>query len=96
MHSIVDYSGDVVGERDRLFPVSQGELYLIFVRMQKLKIAESLNSESQGDPPPLQACALICEHQQHLLLHLAVAATLDPPAALRAAPTEVPSAPEAP
>ena len=49
MHSIVDCSGDVVGERDRLFPVSQGELYLIFVRMQKLKIAESLNSESQGD-----------------------------------------------
>ena len=49
MHSIVDCSGDVVGERDRLFPVSQGELYLIFVLMKELKIAESLNSESQGD-----------------------------------------------
>ncbi len=31
MHSIVDCSGGVVEERDRLFPVSQGELYLIFV-----------------------------------------------------------------
>ena len=56
MHSIADYSGDVVGERDRLFPVSQGELYLIFVRMQKLKIAESLNSESQLPPPPSGVC----------------------------------------
>ena len=64
MHSIVHCSGGVVGERDRLFPVSQGELYLIFVPMQKLKIAESLNSESQGDggggeeggvkPPPFR------------------------------------------
>ena len=49
MHSIVDCSGDVVGERDRLFPVSQGELYLIFVRLQIRMIAESLNSESMGD-----------------------------------------------
>ena len=60
MHSIADYSGDVVGERDRLFPVSQGELYLIFVRMQKLKIAESLNSESQGDEGGGPLCMIEC------------------------------------